>query len=333
VASSKKDAKRRRRAKALAERAERLERHAALVAERAGDPRYVQRTRNQDGSYHVTLPPEAVQAIRQQARSFREKFGRDMGPDDPVFFDPDADEPLPLSEERYNELFREMAENIEDPELRPFASAWADVGYIVTEENQHLFTAYEVEAFGKAVARHREEETALDDFHSFIVETLQNVVLMLADGSAKAELPRFLLNRLLEEAEKETADDLGPLIAAMVVLPLAWVAAAGRLVDEDGLSDAVNWVAENLGGLEYAGPAAVVATAIHGGKGAEELTRRLGKSGQPTVNDLSDTLGQDFGPAMLWLCAGLLATVGEGDPEWLFQLDRARESDESEADA
>jgi hypothetical protein len=327
VASPKKDAKRRRRAKALAERAERFERHAALVAERAGDPRYVQRTRNPDGSYRVTLPPEVVQAIRQQAESFREKFGRDMGPDDPVFFDPDVDEPVPLSEERYNELFREVAENVEDPELRPFTSAWADVGYIVTEENQHLCTAHEVEAFGKAVARHREEETALDDFHSFITETLQNVVLMLADGSAKAELPRFLLDRLLAEAEKETDDDLGPLIAAMVIHPLAWIAAAGHLVDEQDLNNAVNWVAENLGGSEYAGPAAVVAAAIHGGEGAEEIMRRFGKSGQPTVSDLHDILGQDFSPAMLWLCAGLLATVGEGDPEWLFQLNQAGEVD------
>jgi hypothetical protein len=328
MASPKKDAKRRRRAKSLAERAKRLERHAALVAERAGDPRYVQRTKNADGSYQVTLPPEVVQAVRQQADSFREKFGRDMGRDDPVFFDPDADEPVALSEARYNELFQEVAENIEDPELRACAFAWADVGYIVTEENQHLFTAHEVEAFGKAVARHREDKTALDDFRGFIAETLQNVVLMLADGSARAELPRFLLDRLIDEAEKETNDDLGPLIAAMVIQPLAWVAAAGQLVDEQDLNDAVNWVAGNLGGIEYAGPAAVVAAAIHGGEDAEEIMRRFGKSGQPTVSDLDDILGQDFSPALLWLCAGLLATVGKGDPEWLFQLDQAEEADE-----
>lgn len=232
MASSKKDAKRRRRAQALAERAERFERHAALVAQRTGDPRYVQRTRNADGSYQITLPPEIIQAIRQQEDSFREKFGRDMRPDDPVFFDPDADEPVPLSEDRYKDLFREAAENIEDPELQASAFAWADVGYVVTEENQHLFTAHEVEAFGKAVARHREESTAPDDLRSFIAETLQSVVLMLADGSAKADLPRFMLERLLEEAEKETDDDLGPVIAAMVIQPLAWVAAAGHLVDE-----------------------------------------------------------------------------------------------------
>ena len=333
MASPKNDAKRRRRTRALAERAERLERHAALVAERTGDPRYAQRTMNADGSYRVTLPPEAVQAIRQQVESFREKFGRDMGPDDPVFFDPDADEPVPLSEERYNELFREMAENVEDPELRAFAFAWADVGYIVAEENQHLFTAHEVEAFGKAVARHREEETAPDDLRGFIAETLQNVVLMLADGSAKADLPRFLLERLLDEAENEADDVLGPVVAAMVIQPLAWVAAARRLVEKQDLDDAVNWVAENLGGIEYAGPAAVAAAAAHGGEGAEELMRRFGKSGQPTVSDLDDILGPDLSPAMLWLCAGLLATVGEGDPEWLFRLDRAGEADEGEADA
>ena len=33
-----------------------------------------------------------------QRERFREKFGRDWGPGDPVFFDPDVDEPTPMSE-------------------------------------------------------------------------------------------------------------------------------------------------------------------------------------------------------------------------------------------
>jgi hypothetical protein len=37
---------------------------------------------------------EIIEAQRQR---FREKFGRDWGPDDPVFFDPDASEPVPMS--------------------------------------------------------------------------------------------------------------------------------------------------------------------------------------------------------------------------------------------
>jgi hypothetical protein len=32
--------------------------------------------------------------------------------------------------------------------------AWRDTGYIVTEENQHMFSAAEVQAFEEAVRRH-----------------------------------------------------------------------------------------------------------------------------------------------------------------------------------
>src|SRR5215831_20461518 len=35
--------------------------------------------------------------IEAQLERFRAKFGRDWGPDDPVFFDPDAAEPVPMS--------------------------------------------------------------------------------------------------------------------------------------------------------------------------------------------------------------------------------------------
>ena len=43
----------------------------------------------------------AKAAIRDQMRAFRKKFGRDPGPDDSVFFDPDApgDQPVQISEE------------------------------------------------------------------------------------------------------------------------------------------------------------------------------------------------------------------------------------------
>src|SRR4051812_30396502 len=35
--------------------------------------------------------------LKAQRQRFREKFGREMGPGDPVFFDPDAAEPRPMS--------------------------------------------------------------------------------------------------------------------------------------------------------------------------------------------------------------------------------------------
>jgi hypothetical protein len=45
----------------------------------------------------VHLVPAAADAIRAQYRRFEEKFGRPPGPDDPIFFNPDSDEPTPLS--------------------------------------------------------------------------------------------------------------------------------------------------------------------------------------------------------------------------------------------
>src|SRR5262245_34274944 len=43
------------------------------------------------------IPTEA-EVLAEQRKLFRAKFGRDCGPDDPVFFDPDKDEPTPWAE-------------------------------------------------------------------------------------------------------------------------------------------------------------------------------------------------------------------------------------------
>ena len=45
----------------------------------------------------IKMSPELAQAMQEQLASFKEKFGRDAGPNDPVFFDPDADTPQPIS--------------------------------------------------------------------------------------------------------------------------------------------------------------------------------------------------------------------------------------------
>jgi hypothetical protein len=38
--------------------------------------------------------------LRQQKQLFKEKFGREPGPDDPVLFDPDADAPQAMNGEK-----------------------------------------------------------------------------------------------------------------------------------------------------------------------------------------------------------------------------------------
>jgi hypothetical protein len=44
----------------------------------------------------MRIDPDAADALQSQRRQFEDKFGRPPGPDDPLFFDPDADEPQPL---------------------------------------------------------------------------------------------------------------------------------------------------------------------------------------------------------------------------------------------
>jgi site-specific recombinase XerD len=51
----------------------------------------------------VKLPKEAVSLLEQQLQAFRQKFGRDPGPGDPVFFDPSASEPKALSQRQVEE--------------------------------------------------------------------------------------------------------------------------------------------------------------------------------------------------------------------------------------
>ena len=44
------------------------------------------------------LDQESYEAIVRQLKLFKEKFGREPGPKDPIFFDPDCDVPTRLSE-------------------------------------------------------------------------------------------------------------------------------------------------------------------------------------------------------------------------------------------
>jgi hypothetical protein len=53
-------------------------------------------------SDRIPLTPDAAKLLDQQLSLFRAKFGREPGPEDPVFFDPDAEEPRPLSSETWH---------------------------------------------------------------------------------------------------------------------------------------------------------------------------------------------------------------------------------------
>jgi len=46
----------------------------------------------------MKMTPEIKGVLRDQLKAFIKKFGREPGPDDPLFFDPEASEPSPLNQ-------------------------------------------------------------------------------------------------------------------------------------------------------------------------------------------------------------------------------------------
>lgn len=61
-----------------------------------------------EGSRLVKMNPEMHAALQEQIQRFRDKFGREPGPDDPVFFDPDSDTPQPYSAASMEEIAQEI---------------------------------------------------------------------------------------------------------------------------------------------------------------------------------------------------------------------------------
>jgi site-specific recombinase XerD len=75
----------------------------------------------------IPLNKDAQEAMKMQLQAFREKFGREPGPDDPVFFDPDQDAPTPLTPERFEEMLRQdmKASGRTDEEASQFLACWS----------------------------------------------------------------------------------------------------------------------------------------------------------------------------------------------------------------
>ncbi len=102
-----------------------------------------------DQSKPVSLSPEAIDAIERHLEAFRQKFGRDPTDNDPILFDPDADEPVPLSEEKYERMMIEAMAEVGISQAMIFA--FKRTGRIVTEKNRHLLSAEELQEWDEAI--------------------------------------------------------------------------------------------------------------------------------------------------------------------------------------
>ena len=64
----------------------------------------------------IPMTPRVHEALLEQRKAFIDKFGREPGPDDPVFFDPDKDVPTPIDPAR---LDADLEKAIRDAGIDP----------------------------------------------------------------------------------------------------------------------------------------------------------------------------------------------------------------------
>ena len=109
----------------------------------------MERTDFDDGSRSISMTPELEEELKEQRKQFIEKFGREPGPDDPLFFDPDADTPQPYPEEKFTE---EIVESMREAGVEEkLINAFKKTGLLVTQDNLDLMTPEELDEFEEAL--------------------------------------------------------------------------------------------------------------------------------------------------------------------------------------
>src|ERR1700676_1790330 len=97
----------------------------------------------------VKLNKTAMNLIQQAHDAFVAKFGREPGPSDPLFFDPDADTPQLLDPD---EIQRAMTEAMGEAGIRPeIIFAFQKTGLLLTEESESRARPEDRAAFDAAI--------------------------------------------------------------------------------------------------------------------------------------------------------------------------------------
>lgn len=82
--------------------------------------------------------PVVQDALREQQKAFVKKFGRWPQPEDPLFFDPDFDNPTPYAAEKFNAL---MVDSMKQAGIRgSLIYAYEKTGMMLSSENKNLYT-------------------------------------------------------------------------------------------------------------------------------------------------------------------------------------------------
>jgi len=98
------------------------------------------------------LNNDALEAIREMRRLFRNETGRNPGPDDSCAFDPDSDQPQPAAEARIKSVMGDIADAAGlAPDL---AFAIRKTGLLVTQRDQDQLDDDQLAAWKEALAEY-----------------------------------------------------------------------------------------------------------------------------------------------------------------------------------
>jgi hypothetical protein len=240
------------------------------------------------------------QALEEQLRAFRARFGRDPGPDDPLFFDPDADEPRPL-----NRVAVEagMVDAMERAGVSPAQIyAFQQTGIIPVEGLLDNVPAERLQEFYLAVRRYERLHLSAEE----------NAEIDVAEAHETAVLAVAAMLEGDSETFREVFTGGGPL---MKIIPLAWVRNARDNLPKDLYRRAM------ADGVDFAARSMPVPVRRAAGEWRSVIGTRPGA--QPRPHDhIFDKHG--IGEAifaLFCLACGLVRTVGRGDPQWLHNLD------------
>ncbi len=104
-----------------------------------------------------TVPPEIQETIVELFVRFHEKFGRAPRTNEPVFFNPEAYEPMPLRHEAVNEMWDRLADTmVHEGEMAPEAGyAMKKTGLLVSPHTEHLLTECQRRQWEAALVEYR----------------------------------------------------------------------------------------------------------------------------------------------------------------------------------
>jgi hypothetical protein len=125
-----------------------------LVAKKPGQgkSRKTRSYRIEGDTKTVPLDSGTAEAIAKQKQLFREKFGREPGPEDPLFFDPDASTPQFPSDDSQEKTWKILLQAAAESGMPPaIVYAMNKTGRIVTEDNSQFLTDAELQEWNDAV--------------------------------------------------------------------------------------------------------------------------------------------------------------------------------------